>query len=450
MKYYPADNTSRTNLHPYIAKIAAHEAQLTPSTESAAIIDASLPADELAAEDEMQIEQAAAEDAKKNLAGTVERPLSVLPEVEIFIGTLILTTLMRYNMHQDAALASALLMQRCSAFNRRSLDVIASKVHFYFSLSFENVNRLADIRPTLLKFYRTACVRHDEVGQAVLLNLLLRNFLHYNMVEQARLLSSRTVFPENASNNQFCRFLYYMGRIQALQLEYPDAYKRLLWATRKAPQDSAIGFKRIVTKLTIIVQLLMGEIPDRSVFNDAEHRVALLPYFELTKAVRSGDIQAYHAVVQRHGILFKQDKNLGLIQRLGHNVVKIGLKKISVSYSRISLADICKRLVLPSVQGAEYICAKAIRDGVIDATIDHDNSTLLSNESVDLYATEEPQRAFHARIGFCLDVHNDAVKAMRYPGDSGRYKIDNKDSKADDEADEKTIEDLIREMNEED
>ena len=35
--------------------------------------------------------------------------------------------------------------------------------------------------------------------------------------------------------------------------------------------------------------------------------------------------------------------------------------------------------------------------------------------ATDAYATREPQAAFHARIAFCLDAHNEAVRAMRYP-----------------------------------
>ena len=50
-----------------------------------------------------------------------------------------------------------------------------------------------------------------------------------------------------------------------------------------------------------------------------------------------------------------------LVERLGHNVLKTGLRKISISYSRISLADIAAKLHLPSATAAEYICAKAIR-----------------------------------------------------------------------------------------
>lgn len=76
-------------------------------------------------------------------------------------------------------------------------------------------------------------------------------------------------------------------------------------------------------------------------------------------------------------------------------MLKTGLRKISTSYSRISLADIAEKLHLSSATAAEYICAKAIRDGVIEAKIDHENGYLTSHELVDIYSTEEPQNAFH-------------------------------------------------------
>lgn len=58
--------------------------------------------------------------------------------------------------------------------------------------------------------------------------------------------------------------------------------------------------------------------------------------------------------------------------RLRHNVIKTGIRMISLSYSRISLADIALKLQLDSPQDAEYIIAKAIRDGVIEASLDHE------------------------------------------------------------------------------
>ena len=155
------------------------------------------------------------------------------------------------------------------------------------------------------------------MGQAVLLNLILRNYLHYNLIEQAHTLASKTAFPESASNNQFCRYLYAMGRIQAVQLEYSDAYLRLTMAARKAPQDTARGFALTVHKLSIIVQLLMGDIPERASFNIQNMRTALAPYLALTQAVRAGDMHEFSHVVKEHAEVFKADKNYSLIRRLG-------------------------------------------------------------------------------------------------------------------------------------
>ena len=38
----------------------------------------------------------------------------------------------------------------------------------------------------LLWLHRTAVLRHDDYGQETLLNLLLRNYLHYSLYDQVR------------------------------------------------------------------------------------------------------------------------------------------------------------------------------------------------------------------------------------------------------------------------
>lgn len=44
------------------------------------------------------------------------------------------------------------------------------------------------------------------------------------------------------------------------------------------------------------------------------------------------------------------------------------------------------------MQSAEFVCSKAVRDGVIDAVIDHKNGWVQSQDVVDVYATDEPQQ----------------------------------------------------------
>ena len=150
-------------------------------------------------------------------------------------------------------------------------------------------------------------LRHDEVGQEVLLNLLLRNYLHYNLYEQVRpqrcarmclrlfltkgsyihrlsllaeasdstnvcleaapawgafntasqmqgtrgtidvcapllqaeALRSKAQRPETArQQQQLARYLYYLGRIQTIQLDYTEAKDSLQQAARKVGVDA--------------------------------------------------------------------------------------------------------------------------------------------------------------------------------------------------------------------
>lgn len=80
---------------------------------------------------------------------------------------------------------------------------------------------------------------------------------------------------------QFSRYLFYLGKIRTIQLEYTDAKESLLQAARKAPV-SALGFRVQCNKWAIIVRLLLGEIPERTVFMQKGMEKALRPYFELT------------------------------------------------------------------------------------------------------------------------------------------------------------------------
>ena len=78
-----------------------------------------------------------------------------------------------------------------------------------------------------MKRLRSSALHGETESESVLLNLLLRNFLHHNLFEQAEKLISKSTFPEQANNNEWARFLYYTGRIKAIQLEYSDAQKTI-------------------------------------------------------------------------------------------------------------------------------------------------------------------------------------------------------------------------------
>lgn len=271
---------------------------------------------------------------------------------------------------------------------------------------------------------RSAVLRKDQETQAATIVLLLRNYISTASITQADLLVAHNQFPLTASNNQVARYLYYLGRIRAIQLSYSEAHTHLTAATRKAPSSAvAAGFYQASTKLLVVVELLMGDIPDRAIFRQARLEKALEPYFKLVQAVRSGDLQSFSKVVSANTAVFRRDGTYTLTRRLRQNVIRTGVRMLSLAYSRISLRDICIRLGIESEQSAEYIVAKAIRDGVIEASVNHEKGYMETKRTGDIYATSEPAEAFHERIQACLSLHDECVKAMRFPMNMRREEL---------------------------
>lgn len=308
------------------------------------------------------------------------------------------------------------LVAHLSQLNRRTLDALSARAFFFYARAHELAGSHAAIRPQLLVAYRSATLRRDVATQATVLNALLRNYISFRLYDQADKLLSRAPFPETRSNNQLARHLFYVARVKAVQLDYSEALTCLQQAARKAPQKGALGFRTHVAVMAVVVQLLTGDIPDRSTFrvSEAPMREALAPYLRLTAAVRVGDMSAFVDTVEQCGASFDADGTRSLIGRLRHNVLKTGLRKLSASYSRISLADVAERLLLPSAAEAEAVVAKAIRDGVTEATIDHEGGWMRSTDVGDVYGGPEPSDAYHTRVTFCLNIYNEAVRALRF------------------------------------
>ncbi|KJH52501.1 proteasome regulatory subunit [Dictyocaulus viviparus] len=332
-------------------------------------------------------------------------------ESELYIHLLVLLHLVDMKKFDDAKKCAEMLISRADSIDKRSLDPIVAKAIFYMALVYERQHKLHELGCFFNSRLRTATLRHQRESQAVLIYTLLRCYLINKQFQSAAKLVSKlrriknidaVTFPEGANNNDLARYLYYQGRIKALQLDYTAAAGYFLQAMRKAPQEAAIGFKQNVQKWVVVIGLLQGEIPERSIFRQPIYRKCLQPYLELTQAVRTGDLAQFNNIVKHHSPVFEKDETLTLIVRLRQNVIKTAVKQISLAYSRITIK-----------------VAKAIADGAIDAVITCDTKDghrfMRSSETVDVYTTTEPQIHFDSRIRYCLELHNQAVKALRFP-----------------------------------
>lgn len=358
-------------------------------------------------------------------------PTDPLPESEVYFRLLLIHWLLTSpESHPKALELVHDTITKIQTWNRRSMDSLAARVYFVLSRVYELLPtvELSEIRPLLLRSQRTASLRHDAESLAAVIVLLLRNYLHYNLYSQADKFVAKVTFPESAGNPQLARWLYYTGRIKAVQLSYTDAHETLQQAIRRAPAaTTAPGFWQAVHKFFIVVELLMGEIPDRKTFRHPVLEKAMKSYFEIVNgesfycshafysglikgpAVRTGSLSQFQASLNAHADQFTEDRTYSLILRLRQNVIKTGIRQLSLAYSRISLRDICVKLHLDSEEDAEYIVGKAIRDGVIEGRVVHEKGWMECGGGKDGYGVEVSE-AFGKRISFCLELHNESVK----------------------------------------
>lgn len=344
--------------------------------------------------------------------------------VSITLGLVIQIFLLDQKQYEPGMALSKALVHLLKSLNSRKLDPLAARIYFYYAHFGELLGCLQDIRPVLLQCQRTATLRHDKHSLATLITLLLRNHVLLHDITGADKLISKTTFPTTTANATIARYLYYVAKVRAVQLDYTSANEYLTNAIRKVDANpSTAGFLQAVHKLNIIVQLLIGEIPEKRDLEAEYLDRALASYSDLVNAVRKGDLAEFSRVVDHRSEQFRKDDTLSLISRLRNNVLKTGIRSISLSYSRISLKDICLKLGLQSEESAEYIISKAIHENIISAHLNHESAELLSVVPVDIYSSDVPQKGFHERVKFCLELRNKSVRAMRYPEDTGRKAI---------------------------
>lgn len=146
--------------------------------------------------------------------------LAKLPEVEIYLKTLLVILIYREKMFPEALAAIRSLLGKIAELNRRTLDPLNAYLYFYYGRIFEREGKFVDIREQLLDAYNKCCLKNDEIGQAILINLVLRNYMAYNNFEAAHNFIQTTDFPEQKSTNEYCKYLYYTAKVKAIRRDY--------------------------------------------------------------------------------------------------------------------------------------------------------------------------------------------------------------------------------------
>lgn len=323
-------------------------------------------------------------------------------------------------------------------YNNRNLDLVNAKIWFYINRANELISSPEDaaLLFEMMQYMKTATLKHDNETKATLITSILRHYLRLGEIELAADFVTKIEFPsgDNVSSPLEARYYFYLSKIHAIQLDYSQSHEYVISALRKAPHTkNSLGFLQQANKLQCCIQLLMGDIPELTFFHQRGLEKSLLPYYHITKAVKLGDLNLFTQSLSKYKNQLTKDANYQLCVRLRSNVIKTGIRMISLTYKKISLKDICLKLHLDSEQTVEYMVSRAIRDGVIEAKINHEEGYIETSELLNVYSTKQPQQVFDERIRFVNHLHSDYVTGMRFP--------DSRDKKGKD-ADQLTTESL--------
>lgn len=59
----------------------------------------------------------------------------------------------------------------------RTLDHLGAKAIYLISLAYEKSGKISQVRPMMFEAYKISNLRHDEIGQATIMNIIIRSYL---------------------------------------------------------------------------------------------------------------------------------------------------------------------------------------------------------------------------------------------------------------------------------
>jgi hypothetical protein len=87
-----------------------------------------------------------------------------LPEVKVYLQFVVAQFVHDNGLDAESITAITSLVNYIQSLNRRTIDLLSARVYSLWSLAYEKVGRLADIREALHVAHQTATIQHNEPG----------------------------------------------------------------------------------------------------------------------------------------------------------------------------------------------------------------------------------------------------------------------------------------------
>lgn len=319
------------------------------------------------------------------------------------------------------------------------LDAFYAKhLHFTF-LPKNQQNSLNDSRgkqllTTLKAHLQSLALMHMYQTYTVILLQILRDhslngewFLAQNLLTLTKGLTNTEKYKKRVPSSLQARLHYYKSLTLAHHGDRnEEARSEVIMAMRLSPHGKlSVGFEQHLQRLSLVIDLLLMDIPPRSIFRLPKMEKMLISggYLDLCRAVRIGDYPAYKQLLIDKAAIFSSDSMTVLVGLLERSVLASGLKRITKAYGRIRLYDVCSKLSLSSLESCLEMIKSSIEDGGLpNCHIENESSStllddicLVVEEEPLQYGTSEPTKAFIQRITLLTELSKHCQVSMQYP-----------------------------------
>lgn len=257
---------------------------------------------------------------------------------------------------------------------------------------------------------------HYEISAVIV--EILNNYLADNHFAQAYQFLSSSVFPpyDKVDQHVLRQFIYNKALIYAVYEEYTESlaelYTIVRLSTAVAENDT---FYLTIVRLFVLVSLLVGQIPEKTMLESAYIKKSLEPqYFAIITAVREGDVDKFSAVVSNaeNIALFKTHGVYPFITRLPPTIVRAGLIKLTTIYTTIPVSKVGTLLNIPQ-EDVHAVVNKAIFDGVISARVD-EQDVLHTINPKEQYMTAGPKATLVKKINHVQSLYQQCQQGKKY------------------------------------
>ena len=337
----------------------------------------------------LEIEEKFMSEYKDNFKSiiTTEKPeiiediLTKNPDAFHYVAPLLVGAYFENNQIQDAydLLNKLDLYGQC-----RHLDFFTGKLVKYFYLTIKHLNY--DITP-IYKILATNREYGNKYTIAVAINSILEYQINSHIYE--------VIEEEITDKKEKCKYCFYLGYIYLVRGDYTMALKYL---DESDIHNTKKTLSLLIKKCTIICKL---HLCDYSIFYPYQEH--LKPYFSLIGCLRRGDVKAFYTYLEKYQTEYMSTSLLFVIRRLLKNIVMVGLKKVSICYSRIKVSDVSEILGF----NVEYILYKAIKDREVKGFV---------TDGI-FYSQEENLNEYQCghQIKEVIEVRKNIQSLMKYP-----------------------------------